>query len=169
MLAATGVSGASCDVGAARESFQKALFSLMQELAHGIIRDGEGATKFVTVHVTGGISSQDCLSVAYAIANSPLIKTALFASDANWGRIVMAIGKADATIEHSKIDVYLGDVCLMKSGAKDKNYNEKLGAKVMQQAEIIIRVELNIGSETETVWTSDLSHDYVTINAEYRT
>jgi glutamate N-acetyltransferase/amino-acid N-acetyltransferase len=168
-LAATGVSGADCDVGAARESFQKALFSLMQELAHGIIRDGEGATKFVTVHVAGGISSQDCLSIAYAIANSPLIKTALFASDANWGRIVMAIGKADATIDHSKIDVYLGDVCLMKSGSKDKNYREEMGAEVMERAEITIRVELNIGNETETVWTSDLSHDYVTINAEYRT
>ena len=169
MLAATGVSGAGCDVGAARESFQKGLFSLMQELAHGIIRDGEGATKFVTVQVSGGLSSQDCLSIAYAIANSPLVKTALFASDANWGRIVMAIGKADATIDYSKVDVYLGDVCLMKSGAKDKNYHEKAGAEVMERAEITIRVELNIGNETETVWTSDLSHDYVTINAEYRT
>ena len=169
MLTATGVSAAGCDAGTARESFRKALFSVMQELAQGIIRDGEGATKFVTVHVSGGMNSQDCLSIAYAIANSPLIKTAMFASDANWGRIVMAIGKADATIDHSKIDVYLGDVCLMKSGCKDKNYREKMGATVMEHAEITIRVELNIGNETETVWTSDLSHDYVTINAEYRT
>jgi len=169
MLVATGVSGVGCDVGAAKVSLQKALFSLMQELAHGIIRDGEGATKFVTVQVSGGKTSQDCLSIAYAIANSPLIKTALFASDANWGRIVMAIGKAEATIEHSKIDVYLGTVCLMKSGGKDKNYREEMGAEVMANAEITIRVELNIGNETETVWTSDLSHDYVTINGEYRT
>jgi glutamate N-acetyltransferase/amino-acid N-acetyltransferase len=142
---------------------------LMQELAHGIIRDGEGATKFVTVDVSGGMTSQDCLSIAYAIANSPLIKTALFAGDANWGRIVMAIGKAEATIDHSKIDVYLGDVCLMKSGGKNKDYREEMGAEVMEQAEVTIHVELNIGDETETVWTSDLSHDYVTINAEYRT
>ena len=169
MLTATGVSGVDCDTGAARERFQEALFSVMQELAHGIIRDGEGATKFVTVHVSGGMTRQDCLSIAYAIANSPLVKTALFASDANWGRIVMAIGKADATVDHSKIDVYLGDVCLMKSGGKDKNYREEMGAEVMEHAEITIRVELNLGNETETVWTSDLSHEYVTINAEYRT
>ena len=141
----------------------------MQELAHGIIRDGEGATKFVTVHVSGGMTRQDCLSIAYAIANSPLMKTALFASDANWGRIVMAIGKADATIDPSKIDVYLGDVCLMKSGGKDKDYREEMGAEVMALEEITIRVDLNIGNESETVWTSDLSHEYVTINAEYRT
>ena len=169
MLSGTGVSGVSCDSGTARESFEKALFSLMQELAQGIIRDGEGATKFVTVHVSGGSTSEDCLNVAYAIANSPLIKTALFASDANWGRIVMAIGKSDAAIDRSKIDIYLGDVCLMKSGGKDKNYREEEGAEVMENEDITIRVELNIGNETETVWTSDLSHDYVTINAEYRT
>ncbi|MGV0033717.1 MAG: bifunctional glutamate N-acetyltransferase/amino-acid acetyltransferase ArgJ [Candidatus Azotimanducaceae bacterium WSBS_2022_MAG_OTU7] len=169
MLTATGVSGVDCDVGTARISFQEALFSMMQELAHGIIRDGEGATKFVTVHVSGGMTREDCLSIAYAIANSPLMKTALFASDANWGRIVMAIGKADATIDHSKIDVYLGDVCLMKSGGKDKNYREEMGALVMEHAMITIRVDLNLGNATETVWTSDLSHEYVTINAEYRT
>ena len=169
MLTATGVSGVDCDTGAARERFQEALFSVMQELAHGIIRDGEGATKFVTVHVSGGMTREDCLSIAYAIANSPLMKTALFASDANWGRIVMAIGKADATIDPSKIDVYLGDVCLMKSGGKDKDYREEMGAKVMALEEITIRVDLNIGNESETVWTSDLSHEYVTINAEYRT
>ncbi len=169
MLTATGVSGVDCDVGTARISFQEALFSMMQELAHGIIRDGEGATKFVTVHVSGGMTREDCLSIAYAIANSPLMKTALFASDANWGRIVMAIGKADATIDHSKIDVYLGDVCLMKSGGKDKHYREEMGALVMEHAMITIRVDLNLGNATETVWTSDLSHEYVTINAEYRT
>jgi len=169
MLTATGVSGVDCDTGSAKESFQEALFSMMKELAHGIIRDGEGATKFVTVNVSGGETKGDCLNVAYAIANSPLIKTALSASDANWGRIVMAIGKADATIDPSKIDVYLGDVCLMKSGGKDKNYREEMGAAVMEHEEITIRVELNLGKETETVWTSDLSHEYVTINAEYRT
>jgi len=169
MLTATGVSGVDCDAGAARISFQEALFSVMQELAHGIIRDGEGATKFVTVHVSGGMTREDCLSIAYAIANSPLMKTALFASDANWGRVVMAIGKADANVDPSQIDVYLGDVCLMKSGVKDKSYREEMGAAVMEHAEITIRVNLNMGNETETVWTSDLSHEYVTINAEYRT
>lgn len=169
MLTATGVSGVDCETGVSRERFQEALFSVMQELAHGIIRDGEGATKFVTIHVSGGMTRQDCLSIAYAIANSPLMKTALFASDANWGRIVMAIGKANATIDPSKIDVYLGDVCLMKSGGKDKVYREEMGAKVMALEEITIRVDLNMGAEKETVWTSDLSHEYVTINAEYRT
>lgn len=169
MLTATGISAVDCDAGDARVSFQEALFSMMQELAHGIIRDGEGATKFVAVQVSGGMTREDCLSIAYAIANSPLIKTALFASDANWGRVVMAIGKADATIDPSKIDVYLGDVCLMKSGGKDRNYREEMGAAVMEHEEITIRVDLNLGKETETVWTSDLSHEYVTINAEYRT
>ena len=168
MLTATGVSGVDCGKGDARVRFSEALFSMMQELAHGIIRDAEGATKFVTVHVTGGTTKADCLNVAYAIANSPLMKTALFASDANWGRIVMAIGKADANLDPGRIDVYLDDIRLMKSGGKDSNYREELGSAVMKREEIPIRVDLNLGSESETVWTSDLSHEYVTINAEYR-
>ena len=169
MLTATGVSGVVCDAGAAATSFKDSLHALMQELAQGIIRDAEGATKFVTVTVTGGKCEADCLSVAYAIANSPLMKTALFASDANWGRIVMAIGKADADIDPEKIDVYLGDVQLMAAGGKEASYVEEAGAAVMQGEEITIKVDLNLGEAIETVWTSDLSHDYVSINADYRT
>jgi glutamate N-acetyltransferase/amino-acid N-acetyltransferase len=168
MLTATGVSGAKCDGGGAAEAFGEALNSLMQELAHGIIRDAEGATKFVTVTVKNGSTKVDCLKVAYSIANSPLVKTALFASDANWGRIVMAIGKADANLDQSKVDLYLGDVRLMQAGAKDESYREEAGAKVMSNEEITITVDLNLGDEVETVWTSDLSHDYVSINADYR-
>lgn len=169
MLTATGLSDVHCDQGEAAVTFQAELNSLMRELAHGIVRDAEGATKFVAVRIEGGESIQDCLSVAYAIANSPLIKTALFASDANWGRIVMAIGKAEAVVNPDKIDVYLDDVCLMKSGGKNPAYTEEKGAEVMAQQEITIRVNLNLGDVSETVWTSDLSHEYVSINAEYRT
>lgn len=168
MLTATGVSGVSCDEGAAAAALQSALVSLMQELAHGIVRDAEGATKFLTVQVNGGQTESDSLSIAYAIANSPLVKTALFASDANWGRIVMAIGKADATVVPAKLDLFLDDVQLMEAGGKKEGYVEALGAAVMSREEITIRVELNLGDASETVWTSDLSHDYVSINADYR-
>lgn len=169
MLTATGLSGVEVNADENAARFLGALESLMKELAHGIIRDAEGATRFVEVCVSGGESDADCLKVAYSIANSPLMKTAIFAGDANWGRIVMAIGKADAHLDPSKIDVYLGDVCLMKSGGKDPGYTETAGAAEMAREEITIRVDLNLGDCEETVWTSDLSHDYVTINAEYRT
>ncbi len=169
MLTATGLSGADCNTGEANAAFQQMLMAVMQELAHGIVRDAEGATKFVEVHVKGGRSQEDCLSVAYSIANSPLIKTALFASDANWGRIVMAIGKAPADIDHSCIDVYIDDVQLMKDGGKFSGYTEAQGAAVMQREELTITVDLNLGEYAESVWTSDLSHDYVSINADYRT
>lgn len=169
MLAATGLSGVDCDEGDSRAEFAKALNDLMRELAHGIVRDGEGATKFVAVHVKGGKGETDCLEVAYAVANSPLMKTALFASDANWGRIVMAIGKANVPLDASKIDVFLGDVCLMRAGGRAPDYMEEAGAAVMAEEEITITIDLHLGDASETVWTSDLSHDYVTINAEYRT
>ena len=168
MLTATGASNVevSNDINAAEFSGQ--LNSLMQELAHDIVRDGEGATKFVTVIARGGRSEADCLGVAYSIANSPLVKTALFASDANWGRIVMAIGKAEAELDASKIDIYLGDVQVMKNGGKADSYSEQAGAVVMAGEEITITVDLNLGVEIATVWTSDLSHDYISINADYR-
>ena len=169
MLTATGATGIDIDTGNAAITFQAALDSLMQELAHGIVRDAEGATKFVAVEVKGCASEEDCLKIAYSIANSPLIKTALFASDANWGRIVMAIGKAGVPMDISKIDVYVGDVRLMLQGGKDPDYREEAGAAVMKEEEITITVDLNAGDSAETVWTSDLSHDYVSINADYRT
>ena len=167
MLTATGLSGV--EITSPDESdFRTALFEVMRELAHGIVRDAEGATKFVEVCVTGGRHNRDCLEVAYAIANSPLVKTALFASDANWGRIVMAIGKADAEIDISRVDIYIDDVRLMRSGGKDPDYREEHGAAVMAKEEITIRVDLNLGEAVESVWTSDLSHEYVSINADYR-
>ena len=168
MLTATGVSGIDLSDEVARDVFSSHLESLMQELSQGIIRDGEGATKFVTVVVEGGPTHDICLKIAYAIANSPLMKTAVYAGDANWGRIVMAIGKAGVSVDPTKINVYLGDLRLMLSGGKDPDYREEGGAAVMAEDEITIRVDLGSGDCTETVWTSDLSYEYIRINAEYR-
>ena len=169
MLTATGKAPIDLRDLAAQQVFISELTSLMQELAQGIIRDAEGATKFVTVTVEGAPNAQVCLDVAYSIANSPLMKTAFFASDANWGRIIMAIGKVNVDVDISLVDVYLGDICLMLGGAKAQAYRETDGAKVMAEKEIVIRVNLNCGDVSDTVWTSDLSHEYVKINAEYRT
>ncbi len=169
MLTATGVSGVSVEDSEGRVEFYQLLEELMIELAQGIIRDAEGATKFVAVRVINGVKQESCLSIAYAIANSPLMKTAIFAGDANWGRIVMAIGKAPVDIDISKLDVYIGDVRLMTDGTRDPGYEESMGAEVMSADEITITVDLKSGDYEETVWTSDLSHEYVRINAEYRT
>jgi glutamate N-acetyltransferase / amino-acid N-acetyltransferase len=171
MLTATGVSGLVIgkDSPEATEEFYNLLEGLMVELAQGIIRDAEGATKFVEVQVINGSTQKDCLNIAYAIANSPLIKTAIFASDANWGRIVMAIGKADADIDITRLNVFIGDVQLMAGGGRAADYEESMGAEAMSGEEITIRVDLGSGLFSETVWTSDLSHEYVRINAEYRT
>jgi glutamate N-acetyltransferase/amino-acid N-acetyltransferase len=144
--------------------------SIMLELAQAIVRDGEGATKFVTVQVNGGNNRDECLDVGYAIAHSPLIKTALFASDPNWGRILAAVGRAGVPdLDVEKIDVYLDHVCITHNGARAADYTEAQGAAIMAQAEITIRIELGRGQHTETLWTTDLSHEYVRINAEYRT
>lgn len=167
MLSATGKSEVEINRDNA-DVFIEALESLSLELAHSIIRDAEGATKFITVRVSGGKRQQDCLAIAYSIANSPLMKTAMFASDANWGRIVMAIGKAGVPIDINKLDVFLGDVQLMDKGQKHSAYTESKGATAVAGEEISISVNLNSGECDETVWTSDLSHEYVRINAEYR-
>ena len=140
------------------------------ELAQAIIRDGEGATKFITVRVEGGRREDECRKVAYAIAHSPLVKTAFFASDPNLGRILAAVGYAGiADLAVDKVDLYLDDVLVAKNGGRSPGYREADGQRVMQQPEVTIRVVLNRGSAGATVWTCDLSHDYVTINAEYRT
>ena len=139
-------------------------------LARALVRDGEGATKFVTVQVEQGGTIQECLDVAYAVAHSPLIKTALFASDPNWGRIVAAIGYAGVPgLEQEKVNVFLGDVRIVKDGGRADSYTEEQGEAVMQQEEILIRIQLGRGDCSETIWTTDLSHEYVRINAEYRT
>ena len=141
----------------------------MKRLAQLIVRDGEGATKFITVAVEGGGNTQECCDIAYSIAHSPLVKTAFFASDPNWGRILAAIGYAgvkDLNVE--KIQVWLDDVQICKDGGAAADYTEEAGAKVMNQAEITIRVDLGRGEAKDTVYTCDLSYDYVKINADYR-
>ncbi|TWH77255.1 glutamate N-acetyltransferase [Azomonas agilis] len=152
------------------EALKAAVISVSMELAQAIVRDGEGATKFVTVQVNGGATHQECLDVGYAVAHSPLIKTALFASDPNWGRILAAVGRAGVPqLNVGLIDVFLGDVCITSKGGRAATYTEEQGAAVMAQAEISIRIELDRGNCSETIWTTDLSHEYVKINAEYRT
>jgi glutamate N-acetyltransferase / amino-acid N-acetyltransferase len=150
-------------------ALKQAVFEVCMEVAQAIVRDGEGATKFVTVVVNGGGTHQECLDVGYTVAHSPLIKTALFASDPNWGRILAAVGRAGVEqLDVSKIDVFLGDVCIASRGARSASYTEEQGAAVMAEAEISIRIELGRGACSETIWTTDLSHEYVRINAEYR-
>ena len=173
ILAATGQAGngliddpASAEAGVLLEG----LISIARTLAQAIVRDGEGATKFVTVAVEGGANEAECLQVAYTIAESPLVKTALFASDPNWGRLAMAIGRAG--IEHldpTGVQVFFDDVQVMHNGLMDPNYTEEAGAEVLAAEEFTIRVQLGRGAAAVEVWTSDLSYEYVRINAEYRT
>ena len=147
-----------------------ALQDVYLELAHAIVRDGEGATKFVTINVSGAASQQEALDVAYTVAHSPLVKTALFASDPNWGRILAAVGRAGVeNLDLNALEIYLGDVCLVRNGGRADDYSEARGQAVMDQEEITIAIDLKRGTVRETVWTCDFSHDYVTINAEYRT
>lgn len=149
---------------------EEAVFDVYKILAQAIVRDGEGATKFVSIQVEEGKAADECLQVAYAIAHSPLVKTALFASDPNWGRIVAAIGYAGITgLDANLIRVYLNDVLIVENGGRAETYTEEAGQAVMDQAEILLRVVLGRGTATEMLWTTDLSHEYVTINAEYRT
>ena len=173
MLIATGQAPLAEITSASGELFGKlreAVFAVFMEIAQAIVRDGEGATKFVTVQVNGGATHQECLDVAYAVAHSPLIKTALFASDPNWGRILAAVGYAGVPdLDVSKIDVFLGEVCIASQGCRASSYSEEQGAAVMAREEITIRIELGRGTCSETIWTTDLSHEYVKINAEYRT
>ncbi len=151
------------------QSLQDALRKVCTVLAHAIIRDAEGATKFVTIDVEGGGNEAECLAVAYTVAHSPLVKTALYASDANWGRILAAVGRAglsDLAVEG--VCVYLDDVCIVDAGGVAQSYTEAQGSAVMAQEEITIRITLGRGEARASVFTSDLSHGYVTINAEYR-
>ena len=152
------------------EKLYAAIEGVFIALAQAIIRDGEGATKFVTVDVRGGITENECLQVAYAIAESPLVKTALFASDPNWGRILAAIGRAGVEqLDVNWISVRINDVLIAERGGRAASYTEQQGAAAMAPEEIKIAIELGRGSAQTVVWTTDFSHDYVTINAEYRT
>lgn len=149
--------------------FYQALESVLISLATSIIRDGEGATKFVKISVDGGACESDCESIAYSVAHSPLVKTALYASDPNWGRILAAIGKAPVDqLVIEKVDIVINSVALIKDGEPASSYTEEAGQAVFNQEEITIEISLNLGASHYHVWTSDLSHEYVTINADYR-
>ncbi len=167
LLIATGAAGVSLD--RSHEEFYRSLEHVFQQLAQAIIRDGEGATKFVEVCVNGAASPEDARCIAFTIAESPLVKTALFASDPNWGRFIMAIGRAQVSaIDTDRLDLYLGSVRLLHQGLPDPDYREEHGQAEMAGEEISVRVELNLGDASARVWTTDLSYDYVKINAEYR-
>jgi len=154
----------------AARQFMMALEEVALELAHKMVRDGEGATKFVTIKVTGAESSVEALNVAFTVAHSPLVKTALFASDPNWGRILAAIGRSEVdNLDVSLVKILLDDVVIVESGGRASSYSEELGQEVMDRDEIVISIDMGRGDASETVWTTDLSHEYVQINAEYRT
>jgi len=149
---------------------KRAIVSVCQQLAQAIVRDGEGASKFISIQVDEGKNEKECLAVAYKIAESPLVKTAFTASDPNWGRILAAVGNAgleDLNIDN--ISIYLDDICIVENGCRSETYTEEKGKKVMLQEEIKLSVYLDRGESKEEVWTTDLSHEYITINAEYRT
>ncbi|PMR72244.1 bifunctional glutamate N-acetyltransferase/amino-acid acetyltransferase ArgJ [Billgrantia endophytica] len=149
--------------------FRNGLQRVMTELAQAIIRDGEGATKFVTLQVNAAASREEALDVAFTVAHSPLVKTALFASDANWGRILAAVGRAPVKdFDVNRVVIDLGDIRLVEHGGRAAGYTEEAGSRIMKEEEITIRIDLGRGAESATVWTSDLSHDYVSINADYR-
>jgi glutamate N-acetyltransferase / amino-acid N-acetyltransferase len=150
--------------------FEKEITKVCCDLAQAIVRDGEGATKFITLNVKGGKNVAECLSIAYKIAESPLVKTAFTASDPNWGRILAAVGNAAISdLDISKVNIYIDNVCIVENGERCKSYTEDKGKEVMNQAELLISVNLNRGDCEEEIWTTDLSHEYITINAEYRT
>ena len=172
MLIATGAAGTQT-INDERHPDYAALAGAVTEiavwLAQAIIRDGEGATKFITVQVEGGKDEEECSKVAFAIAHSPLVKTAFFASDPNLGRLLCAIGYAGVPeLDVGRVQLHLGDVLVAKDGGRNPAYREEDGQRVMKQSEITVRVELGRGSAQTTVWTCDLSHDYVSINADYR-
>ena len=173
ILMATGQAG-NAEIADTGSADYLALRDTMTEvaaiLAQAIVRDGEGATKFMTIRIEGGKSEEECRKVAYAIAHSPLVKTAFFASDPNLGRILAAVGYAGITdLDTSKINLYLDDVLVAQNGGRAATYQEADGNRVMQQAEILVRVQLGRGAAEATVWTCDFSYDYVKINADYRT
>ncbi|PLW82946.1 bifunctional ornithine acetyltransferase/N-acetylglutamate synthase [Kineobactrum sediminis] len=173
VLVATGAAGNDPVTGAGGalyNALREALQALCVELAQGLVRDGEGASKFVTVQVNGGRNEQECLDVAFTIAHSPLVKTALFASDPNWGRLLAAIGRAGLPeLDVRLVGVYLNDVLIAEHGCRAASYREEQGVAAMAPEEIVIRIELQRGAQQATVWTTDFSYDYVRINAEYRT
>jgi len=166
LLAATG--GSKVAVTKDTTEFKAGLHSVMRDLAHQVVRDGEGASKFVEIEVIGAQNERDAKTHAFAIANSPLVKTALAGSDPNWGRIVMAIGKSGALADRDRIKIWFGDILVATDGFVAPSYTENDGATYMQKAELRIRVDIGLGSGCFTAWTCDLTHQYVSIKADYR-
>ncbi|WP_282078189.1 bifunctional glutamate N-acetyltransferase/amino-acid acetyltransferase ArgJ [Epibacterium ulvae] len=165
LMGATGASGV--DV-AGNAEFETALRTVFLDLAHQVVRDGEGATKFVEIQITGAFSDAEAKTHGLAIANSPLVKTAIAGEDPNWGRVVMAIGKSGAAAERDLLSISFGDVLVAEKGWVSPKYREDLGAAEMKKQNITLKVDLGIGSGTATVWTCDLTHQYISINADYR-
>ena len=165
MCAATGASGVDVTNSA---GFTQALHGVMLNLAHQVVRDGEGATKFVEVRVSGAASDADARKVGLSIANSPLVKTAIAGEDPNWGRIVMAVGKSGAQADRDRLTIRFGDILVAENGWVSPDYTEAAGAAYMKQQDLIIAVDLGIAGGLGTVWTCDLTHGYITINADYR-
>jgi glutamate N-acetyltransferase/amino-acid N-acetyltransferase len=161
--------GPGAKTGKDLAALEGAFTEVSQQLAQAIVRDGEGATKFVTLRIERGVSESECRRVGYAIAHSPLVKTAFFASDPNLGRILAAIGNAGIALDTSKVDLYLDDILVAKGGGRSPSYREEQGVAAMKKPEFTVRAVLNRGKAAATLWTCDLSFDYVKINAEYRT
>ena len=170
LLAATGRSPAAeiTARSATAKPFEAALRGVMMDLAHQVIRDGEGATKFVEIRVSGAVSAEDAHKVGMSIANSPLVKTALAGEDPNWGRIVAAIGKSGAEADRDRLSIRFGDILVAEKGFRAPDYREDDGAAYMRQPELVIAVDLGLGKASRTVWTCDLTHRYIDINADYR-
>ena len=172
VLMATGQSSLAPITSAAGNAYQilcDAVTAVCAELAQAVVRDGEGATKLMTIDVQGGANNAECAQVAYAVAHSPLVKTAFFASDPNWGRILAAIGRAGVmNLDVGQIAIYLDEVCIVQNGGRALSYREELGQQVMKRDEITVRIMLGRGNYQTQVWTCDFSYDYVRINAEYR-
>ncbi len=168
LLCATGQSAAAPVKGEVAKTFEAALRGIMMQLAHQVVRDGEGATKFVEVRVTGAQSPDDAHRVAMSIANSPLVKTAVAGQDPNWGRIVAAIGKSGAAADRDKLKIKFGDILVAQNGWRAPAYREEDGAAYMQRDELVIGVDLGLGKSKRTVWTCDLTARYIEINTDYR-
>lgn len=166
-LICTATGASSADVSGNLD-FTQALGQVMLDLAHQVVKDGEGATKFVAVEVTGAASDGDARLVAMSIANSPLVKTAIAGEDPNWGRIVMAVGKSGAKADRDRLSIWFGPHLVAENGWVAKTYTEDAGASYMKQSELVIRTDLGIGGAKTTVWTCDLTHGYIEINADYR-
>ncbi|MEM6727312.1 MAG: bifunctional glutamate N-acetyltransferase/amino-acid acetyltransferase ArgJ [Pseudomonadota bacterium] len=165
LVAATGASGIDVSESAA---FADALHAVMLDLAHLVVRDGEGATKFCKISCAGAASDQDARQAALSIANSPLVKTAIAGEDPNWGRIVMAVGKAGVTADRDRLTIHFGEIEVAREGWVSPGYREEDGAAYMKRDEIEIAVDLGLGAGSATIWTCDLTHQYITINADYR-